>query len=372
MKHTSFGNVSFLCPSGQLTEIKDGKLQATPEFLAELRKCDDPIGDDKLIIDFRGWEISASQLARLQSVVDDFKPEYGRATVICRTAAEVEAELEPERKRQAKLNAEFAAYHPSRAASARARATNGHAKPVGAPPTGVAVVPAWREHAVSTDRLQAMTFDPITFAVPGLIPAEGVTLLCSKPKFGKSWLMLDLAIAATADRYVLGERKPMQGDVLYLALEDSLRRLQGRMTKLLPTFTGKWPPGLTVATQWRRVDQGGLDDIRDWVDAARKSGRRVAFIAIDVLAKVRPVQKGSKPIYEADYEALTGLHKLAIELGVAIVVVHHTRKMALMTLWTQCPVPTACPARPIRSSCSIAVLPASCSTCAGEMSSPPN
>ena len=51
--------------------------------------------------------------------------------------------------------------------------------------------------------------------------------------------------------------------MLYLALEDSLRRLQGRGTKLLPTFTGEWPEGLTIATQWRRVDQGGLDDMRE-------------------------------------------------------------------------------------------------------------
>jgi hypothetical protein len=48
---------------------------------------------------------------------------------------------------------------------------------------------------------------------------------------------------------------------------------------------------------------------------------------VDVLAKVRK-PTGNKPVYEADYEALTGLHLLSHELGVAIVVVHHTRKMA--------------------------------------------
>jgi hypothetical protein len=47
-----------------------------------------------------------------------------------------------------------------------------------------------------------------------------------------------------------------------LALEDSKRRLQRRMTKLLPTFAGKWPEKLTIATKWRRLHEGGLDDIR--------------------------------------------------------------------------------------------------------------
>ena len=51
-------------------------------------------------------------------------------------------------------------------------------------------------------------------------------------------------------------------DVLYLALEDNWQRLQRRLTKLLPTFTGEWPSGLTLATGWRRVNEGGLDDIR--------------------------------------------------------------------------------------------------------------
>ena len=52
-----------------------------------------------------------------------------------------------------------------------------------------------------------------------------------------------------------------------------------------------------------------------------------SWSVIDVLAKVRK-PTGNKQLYEADYEALTGLTQLAGELGLAIVVVHHTRKMA--------------------------------------------
>jgi hypothetical protein len=49
-------------------------------------------------------------------------------------------------------------------------------------------------------------------------------------------------------------------------------------------------------------------------------------VVIDVLAKVRkPV--GNRQLYEADYDAITGLCKLANDLELAIVVVHHTRKM---------------------------------------------
>jgi hypothetical protein len=105
--------------------------------------------------------------------------------------------------------------------------------------------------------LQSMTFPPLNFILPTLVP-EGATLLVSRPKFGKSWLVLDIAIATAAGRFTLGELKPSTGDVLYLALEDGRRRLQRRITKLLPTFSITWPTGLEIATEWPRADQGGL------------------------------------------------------------------------------------------------------------------
>jgi hypothetical protein len=77
----------------------------------------------------------------------------------------------------------------------------------------------WKKAATKGKGIRTMIFNPVTFLVPGLIPNEGITLICSKPKVGKSWLVLDIAIAATMDRYVLGDIKPVQGDVLYLALE---------------------------------------------------------------------------------------------------------------------------------------------------------
>ena len=186
---------------------------------------------------------------------------------------------------------------------------------------------SWRDNSFSAKDLQTMAFPPLAWIVPNIIPAEGVTLLCSKPKFGKSWFALDLVIACTTDRFTLGETKPMQGDVLYLALEDSKRRLQRRTAKLLPTFNAKWPERLTIKTDWRRLHEGGLDDIRAWHDDRKTKGGKPILVVVDVLAKVRrPV--GNRQLYEADYEALAGLTALANKLGTAILVLHHTRKMA--------------------------------------------
>src|SRR5215471_1683655 len=126
--------------------------------------------------------------------------------------------------------------------------------------------PSWRQGTFSAEALQNETFPPLKWIVQNIIPAEGTSLLCSKPKFGKSWLVLDLCLGCTSDRFILNLVKPMQGDVLYLALEDSKRRLQRRITKLLPTFGPKWPARLTIKTEWHRLHEGGLTDIQAWHD----------------------------------------------------------------------------------------------------------
>ena len=186
---------------------------------------------------------------------------------------------------------------------------------------------SWRRGTFSAEALQNETFPPLKWIVPNMIPAEGTSLLCSKPKFGKSWLVLDLCLGCTSDRYILDSVKPLQGDVLYLALEDSKRRLQRRMTKLLPTFGAKWPARLTIKTEWRRLHEGGLTDIRAWHDETKRAGGKPIMVVVDVLAKVRK-PTGNRQLYEADYEALAGLTALANELGICVLVVSHVRKMA--------------------------------------------
>lgn len=178
----------------------------------------------------------------------------------------------------------------------------------------------WRNAVVSASDLKAKRFKPISYVVPGYIP-EGVTIFAGKPKIGKSWLLYDVCLASAAGRFVLGDIKPAEGDVLYLALEDSERRLQRRLQKLWPN--GDWPSRLTLATEWRKANEGGLDDIEDWCRTANKP----TLIVVDTLEKLRPVAKPHTPAYSTDYDAIGGLHKLAHRHGIAVVVIHHVRKM---------------------------------------------
>ncbi len=51
------------------------------------------------------------------------------------------------------------------------------------------------------------------------------------------------------------------------------------------------------------------------------------LVVVDTLKEVRPRAFGNRSVYDVDYEALEPLLPLAAEHGVAIVVVHHTRKL---------------------------------------------
>ena len=128
---------------------------------------------------------------------------------------------------------------------------------------------AWRDHVYTAASLQRMTFPPVSYCVPGLIP-EGLTIIAGKPKIGKSWLALDICIAVAMDRFCLGDRKPVQGDVLYAAMEDNPKRLQKRIDKVLSPVGPAWPEQFTLANSWRRLDKGGVEDIKEWIEQAAK------------------------------------------------------------------------------------------------------
>ena len=87
------------------------------------------------------------------------------------------------------------------------------------------------EFESSLSDLQKKEFKDIMWIVPNYIP-EGLTVFAGKPKIGKSWLMLDVALGVARGTETLGESSE-KGDVLYCGLEDGERRMQSRVRKIL-------------------------------------------------------------------------------------------------------------------------------------------
>jgi hypothetical protein len=194
------------------------------------------------------------------------------------------------------------------------------APPEGVPPEDVPDIRRDARTAWTAKELMDIDFPPPRWAVPGLI-CEGVTLLTGPPKVGKSWLSLGLAVAVATGGAAMGRVPVQQGPVLYLALEDTARRLKTRLSKVL----GATPPpvGLTLATECAPFPAGAAE-LTLWLDEHPDA----RLIIIDVLAKVRGASAPGIDPYQADYAAIGRFKVLADRYGVAIVLVHHVRKMA--------------------------------------------
>jgi hypothetical protein len=164
-------------------------------------------------------------------------------------------------------------------------------------------------------------FLPPRWAIDGIIP-EGGSLLAGRPKAGKSWFLLNLALSIASGGVALGKVKVEKGEVLYLALEDGQRRLQRRLRKLLEKQGMTIPSGIFFATDWPRAGNGGIEALEKWIEAHAWT----RLIIIDTMARFRPANSLRGDHYSEDYAAMGEVQKVALNRGVAILGVTHTRK----------------------------------------------
>ena len=169
--------------------------------------------------------------------------------------------------------------------------------------------------------LMARKFAPIQYVIPGIIP-EGLTILAAPPKIGKSWLVLDLAYQLATGGEALGAVPVDRArPVLYLALEDTQRRLQDRLKHLDVVVA---PEQLYFQTE---ADPGSvLEQAREFMS---EHADEAPVIIIDTLGKVAPPANAGESDYQKDYRIGGGLKAVADSVsGGSVIVVHHTRKAA--------------------------------------------
>lgn len=184
--------------------------------------------------------------------------------------------------------------------------------------------PEWKPKPLSAAELLRTEYPPIRWTVEDILP-EGLLLLAARPKIGKSWLALQIALGVANGADVLN-RKTSKGSALYLALEDNPRRLQQRLFKCR---AGHWADQAALtrvefATEWKRADEGGIEDLYEWVDAHQDC----RLVVIDTLEKFRARRSERANAYGEDYQALQGIKSICDTRRISIVVVHHTRKAA--------------------------------------------
>jgi hypothetical protein len=175
----------------------------------------------------------------------------------------------------------------------------------------------WEE--ITAQELYATEFPEEQHLVEGII-GNGFVCIAGSPKVGKSFFTLGLARAISTGEKFLG-RKTLRGHVKVLALEDHARRLK-RRAQLMGV-----PNDGTVS--FIRKSENLMSGLEEQIQMAYDNDPKIKAVIIDTyqrtVDKNKIKHKGN--VYEMDTELLTGIQTLAQDLGIAIIVIHHTRKV---------------------------------------------
>ena len=171
-------------------------------------------------------------------------------------------------------------------------------------------------YTVSMSELYETVYQSRPPVIDGLL-YFGTYLFAGAPKVGKSFLMAQLAYHVSTGLSLWGYTVH-KGTVLYLALEDDHRRLQGRLYRM---FGMDGTDNLRFAIYAKQLGVGLEEQLKKFV----REHPDTKLIIIDTLQKVREAG-GDKYSYANDYEAVGKLKRLADDCGICLLLVHHTRK----------------------------------------------
>ena len=169
---------------------------------------------------------------------------------------------------------------------------------------------------MTAEQLQRAPYSPVPFLVDELIP-EGLHILAGAPKIGKSWLALWLCLCVSQGQ-PLWNFAVTQGEVLYLSLEDSYRRIQSRLFDL----TEDAPSALHFAIMADTLKHGLEQQIEQFLTEHPAT----KLVVIDTLQRVRSAG-GDSNLYANDYQDVGLLKQLADKHHIAILLIHHLRKL---------------------------------------------
>ena len=170
---------------------------------------------------------------------------------------------------------------------------------------------------IDADTLLGIPYGPPSFVVEDLLP-QGLNLLAGAPKIGKSWLALWLCLRV-AQGQPLWNFAIRPCEVLYLCLEDSFQRIQSRLLDL----TEDAPPALHFAVMAEQLRSGLVEQIEQFLREHPATG----LVVIDTLQRIRSAGSEANP-YASDYRDIGVLKALADRHNIAVLLIHHLRKLS--------------------------------------------
>ena len=184
-------------------------------------------------------------------------------------------------------------------------------------------VERWGAIPVNGADLMDEDIPPLEWLVPDLLPAEGVSIISAPSKSYKSFLAMQICLALSRGGKFFG-RQCEQRVCLYADLEGGKRREQDRLRKMGATKEDLKNLYLVPGESIGVIGQG----LEEWIALQKKYIPLLKLVIIDIFMLVRPaLGRYSGDAYRIDTTDIKKLSKVAKDLDIAILLVHHNNKV---------------------------------------------
>jgi hypothetical protein len=188
---------------------------------------------------------------------------------------------------------------------------------------------------LSASALLRKDFPEPKWIVQDILPKGSLSIMASRPKAGKTFLALQLALSVALGRLFITKRTE-KVPILFLSYELNQRQMQKRISLLLERFGisteeaqemggEKFPLFLSFASRLK-----GVQGLRHLLELFEKRGVKIELVFIDTYVLFKDLgeqaKKEGKTAYELESEYLAGLRKLCEEKEVSVVLIYHNRK----------------------------------------------
>lgn len=175
---------------------------------------------------------------------------------------------------------------------------------------------------VDVSELQDKTLPPMKWLIDDLLPVGGVVMLSAKPKMGKSFLAIQLALSVASGGEFLGFQA-QKHEVLYIDLETSQRSMKNRISMM----TADAPKGLYLMTPQEVFEFGNIGNgFESQVDYFLESHKGVKLVIVDTYGLIQGSRTAAQNIYRQEYAEISHLNSWARKKGFTLVLIHHQNK----------------------------------------------
>lgn len=178
-----------------------------------------------------------------------------------------------------------------------------------------------RNNILSAETLINSTFEDNKPIIENFLH-KGLSLLCGKPKIGKSFFLLDMMISLSSGMPIFNWFETEKAyKTLYFSYEDNHNRLKKKLKLLTAEKTDI--KNLYFSLTSPRINDGLEEYISSWL----QENPDTQIIIFDTLSYITPTNTKHNGGYYSLYNNLKILKEICTNYNLSIILVHHTRKI---------------------------------------------